>query len=442
MKEKRTIRLIRKSNDLVEGRYRFDIWEMRIFTKMLTMIKHDDQDFKEYRIYLKDVVKEFQLDNKNAYALLKEGAIRLTKKEIRIVRSTEEGDKEFVTNIAVGVDSFLNNGNYLDISFHPKMKPFLLQLQSQFLMYDIRNVLSIQSSFSVRMYELLKQYETIGKRLFQVQELKDVLDISDKYRLYGHFKERVILKAQEDLEKHTDIRFTFEEIKKGKAVVQLVFYIHPNTKVFDSRQAQASDDTTTFDVQAMSSNVAALYDLVKGYPHASINTVKDWLAKYTPEYIRQRIQFVENFARTGKEIRNPIGLIQTLLLQPDLFAQEEEQKKQQLQKTAATKRQKEQAKQQSTEDEQRRIAQANDIKDKIQKALLALPDLTNTLLEELQQSRVQENPSFMIELAYDNYQTDLAGIPRKSIAEVLYNYEQGGSFAAYLIEWLSNRKLL
>lgn len=59
--DSQSVKLIRKSNNLVEGKYRFDIWEMRVFTKMLTMIFPDDEDFKEYRIYLKDVIDEFNL---------------------------------------------------------------------------------------------------------------------------------------------------------------------------------------------------------------------------------------------------------------------------------------------------------------------------------------------------------------------------------------------
>jgi plasmid replication initiation protein len=217
--DSQSVKLIRKSNNLVEGKYRFDIWEMRVFTKMLTMIFPDDEDFKEYRIYLKDVIDEFNLTtDRQAYKLLKAGAVKLMKKEIKVVRDTEEGEKEFLTYIAVGLDSFTSKsqGSYIDISFHPKMKPFLLQLQTQFLMYDVRNVLQLQSSFSVRIYELLKQYERIGRRTFTLTELKETLAVADKYPLYANFKQRVILKAQEDLENYTDIRFTFEEDKKEK----------------------------------------------------------------------------------------------------------------------------------------------------------------------------------------------------------------------------------
>ena len=55
------VKFIRKSNNLVEAKYKFDIWEMRLLTKMLTLIQRDDEDFKDYKIYLRDIVQDFQL---------------------------------------------------------------------------------------------------------------------------------------------------------------------------------------------------------------------------------------------------------------------------------------------------------------------------------------------------------------------------------------------
>ena len=245
--QKQSVKLIRKSNDLVEARYKFNIWEMRIFTKMLTMIRREDEDFKEYRIYLKDIIHEFNLQKDNAsYDWLKDGATRLMKKIITVVRQTEEGEMEFQTPIIAGVDSFVNRkqAKYIDISFHPKMKPFLLQLRSQFLMYDVRNILRLPSVYSIRVYELLKQYEKIGRRKIKVQELKEILGIEDKYKLYGHFKKRVIVKSQKDLEQYCDIRFEFEEQKAGRKVESLIFYIFSNKPGEKVEEAEVIEELT------------------------------------------------------------------------------------------------------------------------------------------------------------------------------------------------------
>lgn len=80
------------------------------------------------------------------------------------------------------------------------------------------------------MYELLKSYEGIGKRIFDIEELKQILGVDDKYTKYANFKKRILLKAQEDLSLHTDICFTFEELSEGsRRVEKIAFYIKKNT---------------------------------------------------------------------------------------------------------------------------------------------------------------------------------------------------------------------
>ena len=319
-----SVKLVRKSNNLVEGKYRFDIWEMRVFTKMLTMILPSDEDFKEYRIYLKEVIDDFNIAaDKQSYKLLKEGAIKLMKKEIKIIRDTDEGEKEFLTHIAVGLDSFTSktHGSYVDISFHPKMKPFLLQLQTQFLMYDVRNILQLQSSYSVRIYELLKQYEKIGRRTFSIDDLKETLAVMDKYPLYANFKQRIIMKAQEDLEVFTDIKFTFEEIKKGRSIHSIVFNIKSNKSVVEERKLLTPIITKVFDENA--SNIE-VYNLVKEFPGVNQNTINEWFNKYSQAYIVERINILLKQLAKGKEIKNPMGYLQKLMLQETLFTGFEE----------------------------------------------------------------------------------------------------------------------
>ncbi|AXE21918.1 replication initiation protein (plasmid) [Runella rosea] len=333
----RLVRLIRKSNDLVEGKYRFDIWEMRVFTKTLTMIHKDDEDFRPYRIYLKEIISDFGLEqNKQSYKFLKEGAEKLARREIRAVASTPDGEMELLTHIAAGVKSFTNNnaGKYIEISFHPEMKPHLLQLQTQFLMYDIKNILRLQSSFSIRIYELLKQYERIGKRKFTIEELKEILDIADKYPLYANFKQRVIIKAQEDLSEFTDIRFTFEEEKKGKAVNAIIFFIERNVDFAEELPSNIIVDSMIQlpVVPKEAQEALEIFSLLKEFKGANIQTVKDWLVQFSPEHVRQRITLVKNQIVLGGKIRNPMGYLQKMMMQSNLFdlVEETKQEKQQV----------------------------------------------------------------------------------------------------------------
>ncbi len=226
------VKLIKKSNDLVEARYKFDIWEMRVFSKMITMIEIDDGDFKDYKIYLKEFIKDYSLENdKNSYRFLREGAEKLLRKIVTIINKTEvKSAQKFQTPVVAGLRTSLydDDGKFIQVSFHPEMKPYLLELKERFLVYDVRNILKLPSTYSIRIYELLKQYEKLRTRTFDVSELKEILGINKEYKLYANFKQRVVDKAQRDLEEFTDIRFVYEEVKDGKAVVTLIFHIESN----------------------------------------------------------------------------------------------------------------------------------------------------------------------------------------------------------------------
>lgn len=225
--------LVVKSNQLTEARYEFNIWETRVFTKMVTMIKKDDQEFKRYKIDIKDLIGFFGSVSNNDYDRIKAVPRSLMKKIIEIPY-IENGKKRLfmtplVTSATKPIDDGEDENSYIELTFHPDIKPYLLELKGRFLKYDIGNVLRISSTHSVRIYELLKQYEKIGYRIIEVAELKILLGVQNKYNLYGHFKSRVIAQAQKDLKKNTDIYFEFEEIKESRSVYAIKFLIFTNT---------------------------------------------------------------------------------------------------------------------------------------------------------------------------------------------------------------------
>ncbi len=338
--ERNVIKLVRKSNDLVEARYKFDIWETRIFTKMLTMVKLKDEDFCSYRIYLSDLVKDFGLEsNKDAYERLRAGGFKLMRKIIKIIKNTDEGMMELSTPIIIGLENPLDaepdDAKFINVSFHPDMKPYLLSLKSQFTTYDVRNILKLPSSYSIRIYELLKQYQRIGRRKFELKELKEIIGVieeidlngkkstKDNYPLYGNFRQRVLLKAQRDLEKHTDIKFTFEPIKRGRRVHEIMFMISSNTVAREEPVIQEIPFPS-----ASGSNedlVDELHNLIEEWVGKGL--VRKWVAIHSEGQIRKGISYTLNQLKRGKEIENVAGYLQTMIRQENLKDPIEEKKK-------------------------------------------------------------------------------------------------------------------
>lgn len=118
--------------------------------------------------------------------------------------------------------------------------PYLIELKEQFTTYYLANIMSLKSSYSIRIFELLKQYEKIGKRRIELKNLRQLVGtteidangeiVKEDYPLYGHFKSRVILTAQKELKQKTDICFNFKEIKQSRKVVAIEFEILENSK--------------------------------------------------------------------------------------------------------------------------------------------------------------------------------------------------------------------
>ena len=173
------------------------------------MINKNDTDFTHYEFSVNDFMKDLDLKGQSAYSELK-----LITRHLRSRTFTVKiNDSELVelmggvTEIQTGWISnvvYRKNEGTISFSLDRLLKPFLLGLRERFTELDFNNLKQLKSIYSPKLYELLKQYENIkGKknvyweRIFTVENLRHILCISaDEYKLYGHFKSRVILKSQ------------------------------------------------------------------------------------------------------------------------------------------------------------------------------------------------------------------------------------------------------
>jgi len=219
------IKHIIKSNKIIEGSYKLTAIEQKIILFLVSLIKKDDDNFKIWRIKILELANFLNISKKNAYRELKEATYTMLDRKLKI--QYEEGELQM---------NWLASAQYKDklgiveLEISEKLKPFLLHLKRSFTKYNLYNVIFLKSSYSIRIYELLKQYERIGNRHLFLDNFKDKLGIVNKYKKYTDIKRRIILTAQKELEEKTDIKFTFEERKRGRKVDSIIFYIEKNIK--------------------------------------------------------------------------------------------------------------------------------------------------------------------------------------------------------------------
>lgn len=220
--------VIKKSNNLIESRYKFDIWETRFFLSVLAQIRKDDDDFQRYRLWYKDVIKTFGLKSGDSYASLRDAARSLMSKSFFVSYEKDGVMREQQYHILREIDVMKEgesseSNEYIDVTVEQKMRPLLLELQKNFTTYDLQNIVKL-NVYPIRVYELLKQYETIGQRKLGVEEMKVMFEVTDKYKAFGDFYRWVVKPAVSEINKHTDLTITeVERIKEGRRVVALRF---------------------------------------------------------------------------------------------------------------------------------------------------------------------------------------------------------------------------
>lgn len=218
--------LVVKANKLNESRYKLSVQEQRVVLTMISLIKPGDIDFKPYSFTVNEFHALVGLKGQSVYSEIKKITNSLISRTITI--SEPNGDLQIGW---VSSAQYFDNEGRIELSFDPKLKPYLLALQQKFVRYQLKNTIRLKSSYSVRIYELLKQYQGIGSRTFDLDELRTLIGLkSDKLPLYGNFKAKVLNKAKTELKK-TDISFTFVPVKTLRKVTGITFTIFKNDDI-------------------------------------------------------------------------------------------------------------------------------------------------------------------------------------------------------------------
>lgn len=212
----------RQSHIIVNARYALSRSEIDIVLTLLTAIKKEDKDFKDYEFTIGELETKTgrRWDTKQLKSTIKS----LMSKPLEL---PVEHEKEFEIVNWFSYFKYSRTG-LITCRFDKRLKPFLIELSGVRVLADFRNLLPINSSYSKRMYLLLKEYDKIGMRTFNVEELQGILKVPKSLKIYNRFKEKVLKRAETDINKFTDLEIKFSEKKRGRKVIEVTFTIRKN----------------------------------------------------------------------------------------------------------------------------------------------------------------------------------------------------------------------
>lgn len=224
---------ITKSNALIEAGYRLSLTEIQIILYGISLINPVDKNFPlNYRIDIKRFAELFDRDHGDVYGAVKKAI--LSKFWERDFSYKDEKGK-IVTNRWLTQVKHQDKTGYLEIKFSEEVQPYLHQLKKHFTTYYINKISEFKSIYAVRFYEmaimnLKKSKQEKCKFTLKIQEIRDRLELNEKYTRFFNFKMRILDTAKKEINKYSDIKFSYTVIKLGRSANEIEFTVSEKLK--------------------------------------------------------------------------------------------------------------------------------------------------------------------------------------------------------------------
>ena len=239
---KQKTELVVKSNRLVEASYRLSLVEQQIVLYAICRAREEEKGLLAdlpLTIRAGDFAKQFGIGSNNVYSQLKEAVKSLYDRSVTIHDTHPETGKARVTETRwISDKSYVDGAGFIQLTFAPLVIPFITRLgeEGSYTSYRLEKIGKMTSAHAVRLYELLVQYISVGKREIALDWLRDVLQIGGQYPAIKDFKLRVIDVAMKQINEHSDIVVSYEQRKTGRAVTHFNFTIKAQAEAKPKRE--------------------------------------------------------------------------------------------------------------------------------------------------------------------------------------------------------------
>jgi len=224
---------ITKSNALIEAGYRLSLTEMQIVLYGISLINPLGKDFPlKYQINIKRFAELFNRDHGDIYGEIKKAIF--SKFWERDFSYKDEQGKVFTNRWLTQVVHHDKKG-FIQIKFSEEVRPYLYQLKKHFTTYYIDQITEFKSIYGIRFYEmaimcLKKSKQEKCSFTLEIQEIRNRLELNEKYKRFYDIKKRVLETAKREINKHSDIKFSYKVKKLGRSTHEVEFIVSKKTK--------------------------------------------------------------------------------------------------------------------------------------------------------------------------------------------------------------------
>lgn len=214
-------KVVMQHNAITSGRYDFTACQLDLLFMILAQLEIGKT---EYTIHTSDIEtitgRQWQIN-------------QLTKStELILTKMFEVEDSESYTQFVLfQYFKYLKGQRSIQVKLSEIALPYFFELKSNFTALQLKSTLSVTSKYAKRLYALGCQWRSVGKKRFEIEELKKMLGLIDKkgkeqFEEISAFKKNVLEIAKKQINEESDIYFDYKLIKQGRSFRWVEIYVN------------------------------------------------------------------------------------------------------------------------------------------------------------------------------------------------------------------------
>lgn len=209
-------------NELVRAAHGLSLMEKRVLMLAITKLDSTAPALPANlvsRITVKELITQYDIDEKIAYSQAKAAIESLMSRYIRVKNNGIESRMQWA-----GQSNYKSNEGWLEIEFWHRLAPMLFELKNHFTAYKLSRVSGMKSVYSWRLFELLMQFKRTGLLNIPIDDFYHAMDAPESLRAnFSNLRNRVIEPAVKEIREKDGLLVEWEAIKAGRKVKALKF---------------------------------------------------------------------------------------------------------------------------------------------------------------------------------------------------------------------------
>lgn len=220
-----------QANNLIGGKQALKLNSAKLIRSAIMQVVRDDEELKPYVITIKDLAELLQVPASNIYRDIEEITDDIIKNPV-FVREVSRGKTVRFIKIPWVSRCEYKADVGVALKLNEELKPFLINLKEHYTQYTLGEVLAMKSVYAIRIFEILQSKIMSGTVprngthiVIPVDELRECCACEDKYPAFGNFKNKVLDKAKDEINRVSMYDLTYTYQKEGRTVKAIDFFI-------------------------------------------------------------------------------------------------------------------------------------------------------------------------------------------------------------------------